>query len=156
MKRTFDRSDFRFRGGKVTQAFDDWRLQDGYLRAFVRLGLEFADEGYQRRLDEIANQPSDGEGPGMFDLMDRAVDNLIPQDYLQMHLSGSLRDGVTVFELYLEKALAEIVEWQLSVQVTLPEGSPYWPEMRTAWKLLTGIDLAGRPVEPHLWPRVAG
>ncbi len=75
------RCDWAFRGGRVTRAFDEWRLEERYLREFLRLGLRFADEGYQRLWDDIAARPSDGEGPDQIDLMDRATGGFTDWQY---------------------------------------------------------------------------
>lgn len=136
-----DWRDISFRGGRVTRAFDDWRLEDSYLRAFLSLGLAFSSEGYQQRLDDIAHQPSDGEGPDLFDLMDEAVGGLTSDQYEQIHLSGTLRDGVTIFEMYFEKAFAEVLQRQVGSRTTLPEHSPRWDCLRDAWRSLTGFDI---------------
>ncbi len=58
-----DTLDIRFRGGHVTRAFDEWRLEQRYLLAFLNLELRFAEEGYERLRDRIMSQSWDGEGP---------------------------------------------------------------------------------------------
>lgn len=138
--------DVHFRGGQVTRAFDDWRLEEGYLRAYLRLGTDFASEGYRRRWDDGAHQPSDGEGPDMFDLMDEAVGGLTPYQYEQIHLSSALRDGVTIFEMYFEKAFAEVLQEHVSKRVTLPEHSPRWDRLRKAWWTLVAVEIESSAV----------
>lgn len=94
--------------GLVTRAFDDWRLAERELRAFLRVGLEFSAEGYGARWERLSRQPSDGEGPELIDLMDAEVEGLssLQFDWLLMNLV--VCDGVTLYEVYLEKALHEV------------------------------------------------
>ena len=44
------------RRGSVTQAFDEWKLIDRDQRAFLRLGLEFAEAEYDRRWKEAGEE----------------------------------------------------------------------------------------------------
>ncbi len=133
--------DWSFRGGHVTQSFDEWRLECGYLLAYERVGIDFTTAGYDRLWAELAAEPSDGEGPELPDLFDRAVGNLSLWQFEQIHLAAVLREVVTVFEMYLESALVEVLETQLHVRVGLPERSPYWEDLKTAWRTLTGANL---------------
>jgi hypothetical protein len=138
--------DSMFRGGRVTRAFDEWRPQHGYLLAFQRVGIRLASQGYVRLWAELASQPSDGEGPELGDLFDDAVDGLTLWQFEQIQLAAVLRDGVTVFEMYLEAALAEVLATQLGRSIDLPTRSPAWDDLKSAWKALCGIVLEGRGV----------
>jgi hypothetical protein len=138
--------DIGFRGGHVTRAFDEWRLEHGYLLAYERVGIQFTSEGYHRLWEELGSQPSDGEGPELPDLFDEAVGNLALWQFEQIHLAAALRDAVTVFEMYLEAALVEVLETQLGQGLDLPEKSPYWDDLKAAWKSLSGVNLERRGV----------
>jgi len=105
------------------------------------VGLDIASDGYERRWNDVARQPSDGEGPDVFDLMDEAVGGLTLHQYEQIHLSSTLRDGVTIFEMYFEKSFAEVLERQVGKRTTLPERSPQWDRLRDAWRTLVGFDI---------------
>lgn len=52
-----------------------------------------------------------------------------------------MRDATTTFEMYLEAALIEVLETQLGRRLELPEKSPYWDDLKAAWKGLAGINL---------------
>jgi hypothetical protein len=44
----------------TTRAYDWWFGRERELRAFLKFGLAFGEEGLQRRWDEIEQRPSDG------------------------------------------------------------------------------------------------
>ena len=94
--------------GRVTRSFSDWYLVDCDQRVFARKGLEFAKEVYDRVWDELARQPGDPDGPELPDLFHDAIDGLWPHDFEWMHLTGVVKDAVTNFEVYLERAADEI------------------------------------------------
>jgi hypothetical protein len=93
----------------VTHAFSDWFLVDRDQRAFLRKGLEFSKEIYDRIWNEIGEQPGDPDGPELPDLFHVAVDGLWANDFEWMHLAGVIKDAVTNFEVYLEHAADEIL-----------------------------------------------
>lgn len=133
--------DWSFRDGRVTRSFDEWRLEIGFLEAYWRLGLRFQTEGYQRLWDHLASQPSDGEGPELPDLFFGEVGGLTDWQFEQVHLAAVVRDAVTIFDLYVEGALAEALAHQLGRQVELPERSPSWGGLKKAWRLLAKVNL---------------
>lgn len=140
--------DIGFRNGHVTRAFDEWRLEHGYLLAYQRVGIKFTGEGYDRLWAELGSQASDGEGPELPDLFDDAVGNLTLWQFEQIHLAAVLRVAVTVFEMYLEAALVEVLETQLHRRLEVPERSPNWEDLKKAWKGLSGFNLDRRGVSP--------
>jgi hypothetical protein len=133
------------RAGRVTQAFDEWRLADRDIRSFQRLGRAFADEGYQSRWDAIAHQPSDGEGPDMFDLMDRETDGLTDIDFNWLLGNLCVRDGVTVYETYLEKGLEEVYQRQLGAY-SVADRSPDARLLDRAYRVVLAIEPRPDPV----------
>jgi hypothetical protein len=48
--------------GRVTRSFNEWHLVDRDQRAFLRKGLEFSKEVYDRIWKELAEQPGDPDG----------------------------------------------------------------------------------------------
>jgi len=95
--------------GRVTRSFSDWLLVDRDQRAFLRKGLEFSKEIYDRIWNEIAAQPGGPDGPELPDLFHEAVDGLWANDFEWMHLAGVTKDAVSNFEVYLEHAADEIL-----------------------------------------------
>jgi hypothetical protein len=98
--------DWSFRGGGVSRAFDEWRLEIGFLEAYWRIGIRFQTEGSERLWNDIATQPSDGEGPELPDLYFDEVGGLTDWQFEQIHLAAVVRDAVTIFDMYVEAALA--------------------------------------------------
>jgi hypothetical protein len=98
--------------GRVSQAFDDWKLIEGDQRAFLRLALEFATAEYDRLWKEAGEEPYWDDSPEQIDSFEAKVSNLHQHDFDWMLLSGVLRDAVTSFEVYLEKAREEVLRHQ--------------------------------------------
>ena len=57
----------------TTRAYDWWFGRERELRAFVKFGLAFGEEGLQRRWDEIEQRSSDGSEETI-DVFDRELD----------------------------------------------------------------------------------
>lgn len=131
--------------GRVSRAFNDWFLVDGDQRAFLKLGLIFAAEAYGRIWDEASREPGDPDGPELIDVFEDRVDGLHQHDYEWMHLSGVLRDAVTGFEVYLEKAREEIL-WRRGEPIKIPERSPWWRELENFYKGI-GVDVNANGVK---------
>lgn len=125
--------------GRVSQSFSDWFLLDGDQRAFLRMGLAFAKEAYKRIWDEAGREPADPDGPEQIDVFEERVDGLHQHDYEWMHCSGILREAVTNYEVYLEKAREEIFrrtgKWR-----GVPERAPHWGELKKFYEQV-GVDV---------------
>jgi hypothetical protein len=123
-------TDWNEEGGNVTQSFDEWKLVERDLRAFLRLGLQFGAAEYARLWKEAGEEPGWDDGPEQVDTFEAKVDSLWEQDYAWMHLSGVLRDAVSAFEVYLEKAREEVLAHH-GYSVVVPERSPSWKQLNT-------------------------
>lgn len=117
------------RHGNVSRAFDEWKLVEADIRAFTHLGLAFAEAEFDRIWKEVSEAPGDPDGPGLPDVFEARVGNLYPQDFDWMLLSGALRDSVTSFEVYLEKAREEVLRHH-GQPIEVADNSPYWRELR--------------------------
>jgi hypothetical protein len=115
--------------GSVTQAFDEWKLIDRDQRAFLRLGLEFAESEYNLRWKEAGEEPYRDGGPEQLDSFEDKVYGLWHHDYTWMHLAGVLRDAVTAFEVYLEKAREEVLAHQ-GQPISVAGRAPMWRELK--------------------------
>ena len=113
------------RAGRVSQAYSDWTLIDHDQRAFLRLGLRFGREVYDRLWDESGDEPGDPDGPDHVDSFNAKIDGLWPHDFEWMHAAGVLRDAVTNFEVYLEKAREEVLQHHGHPR-EVPERAPRW------------------------------
>jgi hypothetical protein len=127
------------KAGRVSQSFDEWVLTDGDQRSFLRLGLAFAEQAYEQIWDEAGREPGDPDGPEQIDVFEERVGGLHEHDYAWMHCSGILRDAVTSFEVYLEKAREEILKHQ-GQPIEVPERAPLYRELKDFFGAL-GVDI---------------
>lgn len=131
-----------------TRAFDEWRLVDRDIRAYLRFGLKIVDHAYDEIWNEAANEPSSGEGPELPDVFHKRVDGIWPHDFQWMFLSGGLKDAVTAYEVYMEKAMEEILQHNgytlshLTDERTLP-----WPRLAAFYKDALGLSAISEEVD---------
>ena len=103
--------------GVVSHAFDDWKQTDAEIRAYLETSRAWvqsayaaaeidADEEFSASFDPDVDDP--GWGPvGLY--LEKAG-GLWPSDFFWMLRSGVLRDAVTAYEVYLEKAVEEVLK----------------------------------------------
>lgn len=123
----------------MSRAFDEWRLIDGDQRAFLRLGLEFATREYDRLWKESEQEPYYDGGPELIDSFEAKVDNLHKRDFDWMLLAGVLRDAVTSFEVYLEKAREEVFRHQ-GQPIPVEDEAPRWGPQKRFFRQL-GVEI---------------
>jgi hypothetical protein len=124
----------------VSCAYSEWRLVDCDQRTFLCLGLRFSQETYARIWEETSHEPGDPDGPELPDVFDSKIDGLWPHDYEWMHMAGVLRDAVTAFEVYLEKAREEVLQHHGYAQ-EVPERAPHWRRLSDFFEKGLGIDI---------------
>lgn len=112
----------------MSRAFNDWYLVDRDQRAFLGVGLLFAHNEYERLWRESGEEPGDPDGPDQLDSFEEKVDGLHEIDFTWMHAAGVLRDAVTNFEVYLEKAREHVLRAHGHVDV-VGERAPRWHEL---------------------------
>jgi hypothetical protein len=125
----FSSSDWDEAAQRVTRAFNDWKLAEPRLRTFLSLGLGFLTEGVERTWEEIGRRPALDDGLAQIDVFDEEV-GLYPQDFEWMHAAGVLRDAVSAFEVYLEKAREEVRRAHGHDDV-VEEQAPHWGQLRS-------------------------
>jgi hypothetical protein len=125
---------------RVSRAYSEWCLVDHDQRAFLRLGLRFASETYDRIWEETGNEPGDPDGPELPDVFDSKIEGLWPLDYEWMHMAGVLRDAVTAFEVYIEKAREEVLQHHGNAQGA-PERAPRWEKLKDFFKRHLGVNI---------------
>lgn len=109
-------------------AFSDWHFVETDQRAFLHLGLEFARPAYERIWQDAGEEPwYDGE-PEQIDMFDDHVRGLHLNDYEWMLLAAVLREAVTGFEVYLEKAREEVLRHR-GTPIEVPDHSPRWGDI---------------------------
>jgi hypothetical protein len=131
--------------GKVSQAFNDWFFVEADQRSFLRLGLEFARENYARFWKEAGEEPWYDDGPEQLEVFEDRVDGLHEADFEWMLLAAVLREAVTGFEVYLEKAREEVLLHQ-GRPTEIPERSPRWSVLAEFFTQL-GAEIDGAEVE---------
>jgi hypothetical protein len=87
------------------------------------------DERYNDLWDEIGARPSTEDESDQPDVFHEEVDGLWPDDYHWMLRAAVIRDAVTAFEVYLEKATGEVLgrhgyAWKLK-----PGRTPRWEQL---------------------------
>ncbi|MGW6925198.1 hypothetical protein ACWGA9_28685 [Streptomyces sp. NPDC054950] len=137
--------------GTVSRAFDDWKWNDRENRAFLRLSAQWSDNAYRQTWDDAQESfaarfdPDRHYGDEHVDMFDDAVDGLWPTAYAWITEASVVKNAVTAFEVYLEKALQEAVGKTISpdgqkhtVRLVTPQHleSPTWATLVTAHKIL--------------------
>jgi len=137
--------------GTVSQAFDDWKWNDRENRAFLRLSAQWSDNAYQQTWDEAEESfaarfdPDRHYADEHLDLFEDAVDGLWPHSYAWIAEASVVKNAVTAFVVYLEKALQEALGSSLTlegnkhtIRLTTPPKfeSPGWKTLVTAHKVL--------------------
>lgn len=137
--------------GTVSRAFDDWKWNDRENRAFLRLSAQWSDNAYQQTWDEAEQSfaarfdPDRHYGDEHLEIFEDAVDGLWPHSYAWITEASVVKNAVTAFEVYLEKALQEALGKSLTmdgkehtIKLAAPPKfeSPGWKTLVTAHKVL--------------------
>ena len=140
---------------RVSRAYSDWLLVETDQRSFLRLGLEFSRAGYARIWKEAGEEPWYDDGPEQLEVFEDRVDGLHEADFEWMHLAGVLREAVTGFEVYLEKAREEVLGHQ-GRPGEIAERSPRWGVLTQFFARLgaevNDVQCAARPGTPRNAP----
>lgn len=131
--------------GAVTRAFDEWKATDRDIRAFLDLTHGWVkaayDSDWENAREEFARvfDPDRHDSDDYVGVFNDKVSGLWPKDYFWMLRAGALRDAVTAFEVYLEKAADEVNSWwkfddeagskRLQFVVNGGRVSPPWPSL---------------------------
>ncbi|MFD3976335.1 hypothetical protein [Streptomyces cyaneofuscatus] len=137
--------------GTVSRTFDDWKWNERENRAFLRLSAQWSEGAYKQAWEEAENSfsahfdPHRHYGDEHVDIFDDSVDGLWPHSYAWITEASVVRNAVTAFEVYLEKALLEALGSSFtmegkkhSIRLAAPRGfeSPGWKTLVTAHKIL--------------------
>lgn len=127
--------------GATTAAFVEWSTTDSDLRAFLDLTTRWINERFQQVWDEIGRQPWYDGAPEQDELFYRALGGIEPIDYDWMLQSSVVRDAVSAYEVYLEKAGEEVLHrhghtWKVSLGRT-----PRWGDMVAFYHRKLGIEV---------------
>jgi hypothetical protein len=119
-----------------SRAFADWFFVEADQRAFMHLGLEFSRAAYERIWREAGEEPWHDGDPEQLEVFEDRVRGLHERDFEWMLLGATVREAVTGFEVYLEKAREEVLRRQ-GLHVEVPERSPSWGSLT---KFFASID----------------
>lgn len=121
---------------RVSRAFNDWYWTDHDQRAFLYLALEFARDGYARTWDRAHRAPIDPEDPWEpSNTFEYLVSGIYERDFEWSLCVAVLLNGVTAYEVYLEKAREDVRERYGHPRV-VPERSPEWWRLRDFFRSL--------------------
>jgi hypothetical protein len=96
----------------------------------------------------LANSPGDPDGPELPDLFIDAVQGLRPSDHEWMLLSSVVKDGVTAFEVYLEKAANEVRRVHGLADLEGRRGFLNWGDLRGFYQDHLQLNIDSAEVEP--------
>lgn len=131
---------------RVTRAFDEWRMTDRDIRAFLRFGLRLAGDAYDGAVQSVDDNvaAAGNDYYSLPDLYEDETDGLWPHDFEWMLLSGALKDAVTAFGVYLEKAMEEVLRRHGYTATTYTDTkSLSWAEVTDFYKRVLGVYLKG-------------
>lgn len=132
--------------GAVTRAFDGWRITDSDIRSFLTLTTRWMDERYNALWGEIGARPGSEDGPDQPDVFDGEVGGLWPDDYKWMLHAAVIRDAVTAFEVYLEKASSEVLRYHHYAWKLKAGRTPYWDALVEFTSGCLGVTVDSDPV----------
>lgn len=111
----------RWRGTKTLELsatlFDEWKATDSEIRTYLELSNKWVQDSYDKVFEDAEREyahnfdPDTDDPDGHVGLFETRVSGLWPRDFFWMLQSGALRDAVSAFEVYAEKAIIEILKW---------------------------------------------
>ena len=122
----------------MSRSFGSWHVTQGDIRTFLALSESWGQAAYQAEWAKAEKEfaahfdPDRDDVDGHVDAFNEAVGGLWPSDFSWMLRAAALKDAVTAFEVYLERALDEVFSAHLAVddegrrlrlQVTRPKRS---------------------------------
>lgn len=137
------------RQGRVTRPFDEWKVIDRDIRAYLRLASRWSSEAYDRIWEEASREPADEDSPDLPHVFHERVDGVWPRDFEWMLLVGGLKDAVSAFEVYLEKAMEEVLRCHgFALAHHTDERALKWHQLAAFYKQVLGKRLdADQPVK---------
>lgn len=113
----------------------------------MRLGLRFSRKAYEDIWNEVGARPGD-ESAEMADLFHREVEGLWPREFEWMLLAAIVKDAISAFEVYLERAADEVLEHHgLGLRRKGLERSLKWDEIRHFYKTYLGVAVESTEVK---------
>lgn len=113
----------------ATEAYEEWVFVDRDLRRFMQTTLRWTEERYDAEWTAVMREPGWDGAPEPIDIFYDRVGGLMPDDHEWMTLAAVLRDGVTAYEVYLTKAIDEVLRSH-GKQRRRADRTPGWGELR--------------------------
>lgn len=129
-----------------THARFEWTDTDAQLRAVMRLTHKWVDPAFDELWDEIGQRPGDADGPDQADLFYDETGGLWPADYNWLLHSLLVRDAVSAFEVYLEKAADEVLRWHHLKWQRPEERSPEWKDLVKFYRDQLAVEVASQRI----------
>lgn len=110
------------RGGSTSRAFSQWSLADQDIRSYLRLSTLWSKSGYDalwKQAEESFEKvfdPYRHDGDEHVDMFEDSINGLWPHDYEWMLQASALKEAVTAYEVYAEKAVDEALDrfrWEI-------------------------------------------
>jgi hypothetical protein len=95
-----------------TVARFEWADTDAQLRAFLKLTHQWVDPRYEQIWDAIGHRPGGPDDSDQADIFFEETGGLWPGQYDWLLHGLLVRDAVSAFEVYLEKAANELLRSQ--------------------------------------------
>lgn len=107
----------------------EWALSYNEILGFLQIGTEWVEDAFERRFEEVGRQPSDGEEE-LIDIYERETHGVGLGQFPRLVMAAALRDGVTAFEVHLEKA-RELILNQVGLTAThhTDKRAPRWDDL---------------------------
>lgn len=131
--------------GAVTRAYDEWVFVEKDQRRFLHQTLAMATQRYDAVWEQVKHEPAWDGGPDAIDVFYERIGGLMPHDFEWMALAAVLRDAVTAYEVYLGKAIDEVLQRHGRPREK-QDRTPGWPELEQ-WCRVLG--LTPRPSVVH-------
>ncbi len=126
--------------GTVTRAFDDWKPSDTEIRVFLSMTSRLTAAEFDRVWHKVkVGQPGDPGDWTAYVAVRDSIGGPDPSDLTWMLHSMTIREAVTIFEVYLEKAIDEVL-WKHGLRLR-PGSIVRWHDMSRFYKQHLGIEV---------------
>jgi hypothetical protein len=127
----------------VTRAFDEWKLVDRDVRAFVRLVDRLLEREFDHLWDEATRSAHpEADGWDVYSALEVSLERMSPSDYTWMLRAAVVRDAVTAFEVYLEKAAKEVMGPHGIAFKAKPGRGVEWRDLKAFYQRYMDLDIA--------------
>jgi hypothetical protein len=125
-----------------THARFEWTDTDTQLRSFLKLTHKWMDAAFEALWDEVGQRPGDPDGPDQPDVFLEETGGLWPGEYNWLLHSLLVRDAVSAFEIYLEKAADEVLRSVGQTSNSTRGQSPRWETIASFYRTRLSEEVA--------------